>query len=175
MPGCRQGWLAAWRPALGASPGPGIAHSCAIVCPPGRAALPAAAPSPARTLSGRPSPFLSPAAPPAGDRLPPLVLGAGRYGGGGHALVSTASEAFEDLASELAAPTGFGSAAAFGGAALPGRVRLTPNASRAATASPLGSPPSGGGGSSSGGLSPITEGRPADGEPPAGAGANGHA
>lgn len=71
--------------------------------------------------------------------------------------MSTASEAYEDLVPDLTAPGPHG----FGSAVLPGRVR-TPIASRAATASPLGSPPSGGSAGSAG-LSPITEGRPADG------------
>lgn len=47
--------------------------------------------SPARTLSGRPSPFLSPSAAPAAP--PSYMLG------GGHMLVSTVSEAqaFDDF------------------------------------------------------------------------------
>ncbi|PRW57674.1 Pyruvate kinase [Chlorella sorokiniana] len=65
--------------------------------------------SPARTLSGRPSPFLVASAAPAAP--PPMVLGGGMPGGGGtsHFLLSTASEAqaFDDFsAAQLAAEFG---------------------------------------------------------------------
>lgn len=52
-------------------------------------------PSPARTLSGRPSPFLAPALSPTAP--PPFLLGGGP--GMGHGLLSTPSEAqaFDDF------------------------------------------------------------------------------
>lgn len=65
--------------------------------------------SPARTLSGRPSPFLAPSPPPGGGAgvLPSFVLGGGGGGYGNDVLASTASEAqdYDDATSECMAWT----------------------------------------------------------------------